>query len=277
MSILLSATGPHPARPSRSSRPLSDDFRPEPLATIAMTDFTRRTRTPDPATARTAERSSTDRNPGETPVFAPFDMSPLLDTVEFARNAWLSFGVPSSLTPTIDPEEVDRRIQDLKTVEQWLSVNLNLLKTSIQTLELQRNALAAMHGHAWSSPGAGGAAAHPQHAQRSADSDEEEAADGTTAGDVPGLDASAWWDLLQRQFQQVTAAVLSPGAPDAGDTDDTDEAAPVSGLRRQASAVQRPGATPEGKQTAARAKKTGETGKGKGEGKTGRTRARTSR
>ena len=46
--------------------------------------------------------------------------------------------------PTLDPQEVDKRIAELRSVEAWLAMNLNMVKFSIQGLELQRAALEAM-------------------------------------------------------------------------------------------------------------------------------------
>lgn len=46
--------------------------------------------------------------------------------------------------PTMDVEELDKRIQELKNVENWLNLNLNVLKTTIQGLEVQRATLGAL-------------------------------------------------------------------------------------------------------------------------------------
>ena len=46
--------------------------------------------------------------------------------------------------PTFDIEELDKRIKGLKSVESWLSLNLNILKSTIQTLEVQRATLLAI-------------------------------------------------------------------------------------------------------------------------------------
>lgn len=45
---------------------------------------------------------------------------------------------------SLDPQVIDKRIEDLKTVEQWLSFNLNLVKSTIQGLEIQKGTLAAI-------------------------------------------------------------------------------------------------------------------------------------
>ena len=46
--------------------------------------------------------------------------------------------------PSFDIEELDKRIKDLKSVESWLALNLNVLKSTIQTLEVQRATLLAI-------------------------------------------------------------------------------------------------------------------------------------
>ena len=62
------------------------------------------------------------------------------------RRLWEGLGVPlpGMAMPTFDPQEVDRRIAELRSVEAWLNMNLNMVKFSIQGLELQRAALQAM-------------------------------------------------------------------------------------------------------------------------------------
>ena len=74
------------------------------------------------------------------------DDKPPQDPFEMFRRLWGPLGVPipGMTVPTFDPQEVDRRIQELKSVEAWLQMNLNMLKFSIQGLELQRAALQAM-------------------------------------------------------------------------------------------------------------------------------------
>jgi hypothetical protein len=46
--------------------------------------------------------------------------------------------------PTLDPREIDKRIADLRSIEGWLNMNLNMVRFSIQGLELQRATLQAM-------------------------------------------------------------------------------------------------------------------------------------
>ncbi len=67
-----------------------------------------------------------------------------MDTMDFMKRAWSHFKVPTSFTPTMDVEELDKRIADLRTVEQWLTMNLGLLRNTIQAMELQRATLSAL-------------------------------------------------------------------------------------------------------------------------------------
>ena len=64
------------------------------------------------------------------------------------RRLWGPLGVPvpGMAMPTLDPREVEKRIAELKSVEAWLSMNLNVLRMAIQGLEMQKAALDAMKG-----------------------------------------------------------------------------------------------------------------------------------
>lgn len=68
------------------------------------------------------------------------------DPFEAFRRLWGPLGVPvpGLAMPTIDPAEIDKRIAELKSVEGWLSMNLNMLRMAIQGLELQRATVQAM-------------------------------------------------------------------------------------------------------------------------------------
>jgi hypothetical protein len=52
--------------------------------------------------------------------------------------------LPSMITPTLDVGELDKRIADLRAVEQWLALNANMLRATIQSLEVQRNTIATL-------------------------------------------------------------------------------------------------------------------------------------
>ena len=53
-------------------------------------------------------------------------------------------GVGQWIAPTLDPEELDKRINDLKTVQFWLEQNARMLATTIQALEVQRMTLSTL-------------------------------------------------------------------------------------------------------------------------------------
>ncbi|MBC7781207.1 MAG: hypothetical protein H7125_14015 [Proteobacteria bacterium] len=50
-------------------------------------------------------------------------------------------GLPALFTPTADPKELERRIVELQTVENWLKMNVGLIQMTVKTLELQKSAL----------------------------------------------------------------------------------------------------------------------------------------
>jgi hypothetical protein len=74
------------------------------------------------------------------------DPIPPQDPFEMFRRLWGPLGVPvpGMAMPTMDPKEVEKRIADLKSVEGWLAMNLNMVRLAIQGLEMQRTALEAM-------------------------------------------------------------------------------------------------------------------------------------
>jgi hypothetical protein len=66
---------------------------------------------------------------------------------EFMQKMWnpLNFPIPGMLTPTVDVEELDKKILELKAVENWLKMNLGFLQMTIRTMELQKTALEALN------------------------------------------------------------------------------------------------------------------------------------
>jgi hypothetical protein len=103
--------------------------------------------------------------------------TPVQDPFEFLKKLWAPMGLPMPgvVPPLLDPKEIDRRITDLKSVENWLSMNLNVLRMTIQGLEMQRATLAAF-----------------QTMQSSAT--------GETGKSDAASAAEAWWAMLQGQM-----------------------------------------------------------------------------
>jgi len=59
---------------------------------------------------------------------------------------------PMAMFTTLDPAEIDKKIDELRVIENWLSMSQNFMQMSIKTLELQKASLEAMRAGA----GAGG-------------------------------------------------------------------------------------------------------------------------
>lgn len=132
------------------------------------------------------------------------------DPFAFLKAAWPGFtayplsasGLPQSSLPTADPEEIERRIADLKTVEQWLSLNLNILKTTIQGLEIQKGTLAAVQAWQTSMADLGSQAApKPQAGQGQNHAPSQ---DNPSAASLEPQ--QWWWSSMQDQFNQLVQA-----------------------------------------------------------------------
>ncbi|CAN0623806.1 conserved protein of unknown function [Burkholderia multivorans] len=140
-------------------------------------------------------------------------------------------GLPPSLSsmsdmmaPLTSVEELDKRITDLRAVEQWLKLNLGMLQSAIQALEVQRATLATLRAFgafAQSSMSAAeeavaAAAAAPHGDAPNAGPGEAPPPEGEAASPNAGFDPSGWWNLLQTQFSQLASlAMAQPGAQGA--------------------------------------------------------------
>lgn len=148
----------------------------------------------------------------------PLQGAGILETMELVRKAWASFSLPPNMAPTMDPDEVARRVSELKAVEQWLAMNLTMLRGTIQALEIQQGTLAALRAFGAAGPTPAGSADDEPAGSETADNaatDRQPAADGPPAPDA--LNPVAWWEMLQKQFGEVAAAALAgvPAAIDA--------------------------------------------------------------
>ncbi len=79
-----------------------------------------------------------------------FDTNPftqaLQSSVELMSQTWQNLGTSKTMpfaTPPMNIDELDKRIEELKHVESWLSMNLAMLKNTIQGLELHRHSIAS--------------------------------------------------------------------------------------------------------------------------------------
>jgi hypothetical protein len=154
------------------------------------------------------------------------------DTLEFVRNMWGAMKIPGMSMPSMSPEDINKQITDLKAVESWLQMNMNMLRTTIQTLEVQSATLSAIQtmGQSFSSAGSASAASagHAGTGARPAfESPFDRSAD--TAQALSGMpDAAAfaaqfanpavWWNTVQDQFTQAVNQVVTPAKKTARKT-----------------------------------------------------------
>ena len=72
------------------------------------------------------------------------------DMFEWMQKMWnpMSFPVPGMLTPTANVEEIQNKIRELKSVENWLTLNVGFVQMTIKTLEMQKAALESLRAAA---------------------------------------------------------------------------------------------------------------------------------
>ena len=65
------------------------------------------------------------------------------DFFEWMQKMWnpMSFPIPGMLTPTANVDEIVNKIRELKSVENWLTMNVGFVQMTIKTLEMQKSAL----------------------------------------------------------------------------------------------------------------------------------------
>jgi len=68
------------------------------------------------------------------------------DWLEFMQKMWnpMSFPMPGMAMPTVNVDEVERKIAELKAVETWLTMQVGLLQMTVKTLEMQKTALESL-------------------------------------------------------------------------------------------------------------------------------------
>jgi hypothetical protein len=71
----------------------------------------------------------------------------------FAGAGGMPFPNPAAMFATLDPAELERKIGELRVVENWLQMSLNMMQLSIKTMELQKASLEALRGNPQGNPG----------------------------------------------------------------------------------------------------------------------------
>ena len=143
--------------------------------------------------------------------------------------------LPSMLAPTLDVDELEKRIADLRAVEQWLELNASILRTTIQSLEVQRATIATLKGISGAMLGpifnkAGPSPAPPEVRLGLAAMQAEESkaaeiknvappsvgpakkarksptrAGASSMAAAAAVNPTAWWTTLQDQFNRIAA------------------------------------------------------------------------
>ena len=117
------------------------------------------------------------------------------------------------VAPTLNVEELDKRIAELKAVQFWLDQNAAALKATIQALEVQKMTLTALRGmnvnmnemaQAFTArmPGAAPAPEPSAKPQAAPDSPAKKAESGAA------VDPMQWWSALTQQFQGIAQAAM---------------------------------------------------------------------
>ncbi|AOJ75813.1 PhaM family polyhydroxyalkanoate granule multifunctional regulatory protein [Burkholderia ubonensis] len=154
-------------------------------------------------------------------------------------------GMSDMMAPLASVEELDKRITDLRAVEQWLKLNLGMLQSAIQAMEVQRATLATLRAFGAfaqtsmsAAEDAAVAAAQAASAPRAEASQPAPDADAPAAGDAAQqpFDPAGWWNLLQAQFNQLASlAMTQPGAQPGAPADAAPE--PAAGAPAPAAAA----------------------------------------
>jgi hypothetical protein len=154
------------------------------------------------------------------------------DTLAFVKQLWGSMKIPGMAMPSLSPEDIDKQIADLKAVESWLQVNMNMLRGSIQALEVQSATLTALRsvGESFAKAASGAGAAAPSDDkpafespfqssfQSPFQSPFEQAAQADGAEDpasmaAPFANAAVWWNAMQEQFSNVVGQAMQQATP----------------------------------------------------------------
>jgi len=137
------------------------------------------------------------------------------------------------IAPTLNPEELEKRIEELRTVQFWLEQNARMLGATIQALEVQRMTLSTLKTMNVSvgelrdsltlkpaaAPSANPVGASSAAADAAAAAAKTKAPRKTAASAPPApagvVDPMQWWGALTKQFTQLAASAMKDTASDA--------------------------------------------------------------
>jgi hypothetical protein len=123
------------------------------------------------------------------------------------------------IAPTLNPEELEKRISEMKTLQFWLEQNARMIGMTVQALEVQRMTLSTLQTmnlpmadlrQALTLPPAPAEAPAAPAAQPAAP---EPAATDDKPAAKPAVDPMQWWGALTQQFTELaTKAMQDSGA-----------------------------------------------------------------
>lgn len=155
-----------------------------------------------------------DSSPALTKLVPGFEF--LQGLVKNAGAAMPSVG--QWIAPTLDPAEIDKRIEELRTVQFWLEQNARMLAATIQALEVQRMTLSTLKTMNVA-VGDIGQAMKLRAPDLAATSPAAKSARGgdTAASNAPAgvVDPMQWWGALTQQFTQLAVQAMKDGTTDA--------------------------------------------------------------
>jgi hypothetical protein len=137
------------------------------------------------------------------PAFSFDHFLPGFDFLKKFAQANPAASMPSAsqwVTPTLDPEELDKRIQELKSVQFWLDQNAKALSATIQAMEVQRMTLSTLQS--MNVGMADVAAAMTGQAPAAATK-------GASKEAPPMVDPMQWWGAISQQFQSIAAQAVN--------------------------------------------------------------------
>ena len=136
-------------------------------------------------------------------------------------------GIGQWVAPTLNPEEIEKRIEELRTVQFWLEQNARMLGATIQALEVQRMTLSTLKtmnvqmsdlrdSMRLRDPAAAPAPAAPASAAAKAPARKGGVGSSGAASPLPAgvVDPMQWWGALTKQFTQLAAGALKDSATD---------------------------------------------------------------
>jgi hypothetical protein len=128
-------------------------------------------------------------------------------------------GMGQWVAPTLNPEEIEKRIGELRTVQFWLEQNARMLGATIQALEVQRMTLSTLKTMNVQMGDLRESLTAAVPVLRAAATGKKAEADvSLPTGDVkppPGVDPMQWWSALTQQFTELASKAVKDNTTDA--------------------------------------------------------------